>query len=110
RLNSLANNRDGFRVLALADGNVRYVSSRMIPAYPLFVNISVLESTSLAGWRRRSLTIGFGSVVFLLCSIYLLIAVTRQVRRLSDSEASLAQTSRQLDAALNNMSQGLAMF
>jgi diguanylate cyclase (GGDEF)-like protein len=82
----------------------------MVPEYPLFVNISVLENTSLAGWRRQSLTIGIGSAVFLLCSIYLLIAVTRQVRRLSDSESSLAQKSLQLDAALNNMSQGLAMF
>jgi diguanylate cyclase (GGDEF)-like protein len=109
-LASLANNGDGFRILAQADGNVRYVSSRMVPEYPLFVNISVLESTSLAGWRRQSLTIGFGSLVFLLCSIYLLIAVTRQVRRLSASESSLAQKSQQLDAALNNMSQGLVMF
>src|SRR5262249_11098101 len=54
--------------------------------------------------------IGFGSAAFLLCSIYLLIAVTRQVRWLSDSQASLALKSQQLDAALNNMSQGLCMF
>ena len=31
-------------------------------------------------------------------------------RRLSNSESSLTQKSQQLDAALNNMSQGLSMF
>src|SRR5262249_5389023 len=37
-------------------------------------------------------------------------AVTRKVRQLSTSEASLSQKSHQLDTALNNMSQGLCMF
>jgi diguanylate cyclase (GGDEF)-like protein len=101
---------DGFRVFARADGNLRFVSARRVPDYPLFVNISVTESTALAGWLRRSLTIGLGSLALLLCSLYLLIAVTRQVRRLGRSQSSLMQKSQQLDAALNNMSQGLCMF
>src|SRR5262249_19187703 len=54
--------------------------------------------------------IGIGSAALLMCSIYLLVAVSRQVRYLSDSEASLTRKSEQLDAALNNMSQGLTMF
>src|SRR5262249_51044455 len=78
--------------------------------YPLVVDIAVTEHAALAGWRQRSAAIVFGTAAFLLCSLYLLMAVTRQVRRLSSSEASLAQTSRHLDAALNNMSQGLCMF
>ncbi len=49
-------------------------------------------------------------MVFLLFSLHLLGAVTRQVRFLSDSENSLAQKTQRLNAALNNMSQGLAMF
>jgi diguanylate cyclase (GGDEF)-like protein len=81
-----------------------------VPEYPLYVNMSVTEDTALAGWRQRSATIGIGSAALLLCSISLLIAVTRQVRRLSRSETSLTQKSQQLDAALNNMSQGLGMF
>jgi diguanylate cyclase (GGDEF)-like protein len=101
---------DGFRVNARADGNLRFVSARKVPGYPLFVNISVTESTALAGWLRRSVAIGLGSSALLLCSLYLLTAVTRQVRRLSESESSLMQKSQQLDAALNNMSQGLCMF
>ena len=102
--------RDGFRVFARSDGNPRFVSSRKVPDYPLFVNISVTESTALAGWLRRSVAIGLGSLALLLCSLYLLTAVTRQILRLSESESSLMQKSQQLDAALNNMSQGLCMF
>jgi diguanylate cyclase (GGDEF)-like protein len=101
---------DGFRVFAQSDGNPRFVSARRVPDYPLFVNISVTEATALADWLRRSVAIGVGSLALLFCSLYLLAAVTRQVRRLSESESSLMQKSQQLDAALNNMSQALCMF
>jgi diguanylate cyclase (GGDEF)-like protein len=99
-----------YRIHATADSNYRYVSSRAIPEYPLYVNISVTESQALAGWLRRSALIGLGSAALLICSIYLLLAITRQVRYLSKSESSLLRTSRQLDAALNNMTHGISMF
>jgi diguanylate cyclase (GGDEF)-like protein len=109
-LDALSKGDGGFRVFGQADDNIRYVSIRKVPEYPLIVDISVTEATTLAIWRQRATAIGLGSAVFLLFSIYLLRAMTRQVRLLSNSEASLAQKSRQLDAALNNMSQGVAMF
>jgi diguanylate cyclase (GGDEF)-like protein len=93
---ALAGGDEGFRVLGQADGNVRYVSIRKVPQYPLIVDVSVTESTSLAIWRQRAASIGLGSLVFLLFSIYLLRAIARQVRLLSASEASLAQKSQQL--------------
>ena len=96
-LNSVSKGDAGFRVLAQADGNIRFVSVRRVPGYPLFVNISVTESTALATWRRRAAAIGFGSSVLLLFSIYLLTAITRQVRSLKDSKAALARKSRELE-------------
>src|SRR5262249_29315656 len=110
RLEALSRERQGYRVRARTDGNVRYVSVRAMPEYPLFVNISVTEEAALAAWGSRAAAIGLGSAALLLCSIYFLVAVTRQVRQLSASEASLVQKSDQLDTALNNMSQGLCMF
>jgi diguanylate cyclase (GGDEF)-like protein len=109
-LNALSRNGETFRVLAQTDGNIRFVSVRRLPEYPLIVDISVTERTALAGWRQQSAIIGMGSSTLLLCSIYLLIAMTRQVRYLSRSEASLERKSEQLDTALNNMSHGLTMF
>jgi diguanylate cyclase (GGDEF)-like protein/PAS domain S-box-containing protein len=109
-LQALSGGAKGFRVLAQADGNVRFVSFRPISDYPLFVNTSVTESAALAGWFQRSITIGLGSAALLLCSLGLMMAITRQVRSLSNSERALKEKSQQLDAALNNMSQGLAMF
>jgi diguanylate cyclase (GGDEF)-like protein len=107
---AVAKGTDGYRILARVDGNFRYVSVRPVPGFPLFVNISITENMALAGWLQRSAAIAIGSAIFLLCSIYLLIAFTRQLRCLSASEAALMQKSQQLDAALNNMSQGLSMF
>ena len=109
-LDALSKGEGGFSVFGQADNTIRYVSIRKVPEYPLIVDISVTEATGLAIWRQRATAIGLGSAIFLLFSIYLLRAITRQVRLLSNSEASLAQKSQQLDAALNNMSQGVAMF
>jgi diguanylate cyclase (GGDEF)-like protein len=107
---SLNRGTKSFRILAQMDNLYRYVSVRPVPEYPLYVNISIAENTVLAGWLRRSAMIGLGSAALMLCSIYLLIAITRQVRFLSSSEASLLRTSQQLDAALNNMAHGISMF
>jgi diguanylate cyclase (GGDEF)-like protein len=109
-LDALAKGDEGFRILGQADDSIRYVSTRRVPGYPLIVDVSVTESTTLVTWRQRAAAIGLGSAIFLLLSIYLLRAISRQVRLLGRSEASLGQKSQQLDAALNNMSQGLAMF
>src|SRR5262245_52640063 len=91
---AVANGGGGYTYSDGADG-VNFVSVRTMLEYPLVVDISVTEQAALAGWNQRAATIGIGSVALLLCSLYLLLAVTRQVRRLSDSEASLAQKSQQ---------------
>jgi diguanylate cyclase (GGDEF)-like protein len=109
-LEAVTNGGGGYSYDGAAGGRVNFVSVRTVPEYPLVVDISVSEQAALGGWNQRAATIGIGSAALLLCSLYLLLAVTRQVRNLSDSEASLAQKSQQLDAALNNMTQALTMF
>ena len=93
----------GFRLLAKADGVVRYVSLRQVSDYPLFVNISVAQGVALAGWLRRSIAIGLGSATLLLCSIYLLVAISRQVRRLGQSEAALRESKNIIGAMLDTV-------
>ena len=93
---AVATGTKNFRILAKSDGNYRYVSVSAVPEYPLFVNISVTEGATLEGWFRRAAAIGLGSATLLLCSIFLLVAVMRQMGSLRESEASLTQKSREL--------------
>jgi diguanylate cyclase (GGDEF)-like protein len=93
---AVATGTKSFRILAKSDGNYRYVSVSAVPEYPLFVNISVTEGATLAGWARRAAAIGIGSATLLLCSIFLLVAMMRQMGSLRASEASLVQKSGQL--------------
>src|SRR5262245_30320091 len=66
RLQDWSRQKQGFRVRAQSDGNVRYVSVREMPEYPLFVNISVTEDAALTAWRGRAAAIGLGSAILLL--------------------------------------------
>jgi diguanylate cyclase (GGDEF)-like protein len=100
------------------------VAVRPVGKYPLNVNVAMLESAALSTWTRRAIFIVIGTLLAVLCSVFLLKSLFSQFRRLSRSEASLAEreawlaekssqlesTNLRLDAALNNMSQGLCMF
>jgi diguanylate cyclase (GGDEF)-like protein len=106
------------------DGEARLVAVRPLRDYPLVVNVAISETAALAKWRRRATFIGIGTLLAGLCSVFILKALSSQFHRLLTSEASLvereaqlAENSRKLeqanvrvDAALNNMSQGLCMF
>jgi len=107
-----------------ADGIERLVAVRPLADYPLVVNVGVTKAAALATWQRRATLIGIGTLLAVCCSILLLRQLAKQFRRLlrsefsiADREAKVAQKSRELaqanaslDAALNNMSQGLCMF
>jgi len=106
------------------DGQGRLVAVRPLHAYPLVINVTVSEAAALAHWYRRATLIGIGTIFALMCSAFLLKSLNKQLRRLLVSEAalarrevSLAQETRELqrandhlDAALQNISQGLCMF
>jgi diguanylate cyclase (GGDEF)-like protein len=95
-----------------------------VPSYPLVVDAAELESIILAPWQRIATVIGAATVLTLVCVAFLLRVLMIQFRNLSVAQTSLAEregelkkTSRELagahtriDAALNNMSQGLCMF
>jgi diguanylate cyclase (GGDEF)-like protein len=106
------------------DGEARLVAVRPLRDYPVVVNVAISEAAALANWRRRATSIGIGTLLAGLCSVFLLKTLSGQFHRLLTSEASLAEREAQLaensrkleqanvqvDAALNNMSQGLCMF
>jgi diguanylate cyclase (GGDEF)-like protein len=85
------------------DNKPRLVSVHPLRNYPLVVNVAVSETAALATWRIQAITLGSGALLVMLCVAFLLKAQSKQFRRLATSEATV-------EAALNNMSQGLVMF
>jgi diguanylate cyclase (GGDEF)-like protein len=120
----ISNGGGQFRSPGYFDYRPRIVATRQLRDYPLAVNVAVSENNALERWRHRALLIGLGTAIAILCSALLLRALSMHVRRLVDSEASLAEreaklaensevlehTNALLDSALHHMSQGLAMF
>jgi diguanylate cyclase (GGDEF)-like protein len=99
------------------DNGARLIAARPLRDYPLVVNVAVSGDAALANWRRRAIMIGVGTLLAILCSAFLLKALSTQFRRLiasetsiKEREASLEEANTRVDAALNNMTQGLCMF
>jgi diguanylate cyclase (GGDEF)-like protein len=120
-----------FRSLGVFDSVVRWVAVHPVRDFPFVAHIAVPEDVLLATWRIRTMVTVAMTLVFVGAALVLLYLMGRQYRSLSASEASLAEKSQALerehdalqahqaalqiqnqrfDAALNNMSQGLALF
>jgi diguanylate cyclase (GGDEF)-like protein len=92
------------------DGKARLVAVRPLSGYPLVINVGVSEAAALASWRNHALTIGIGTLLVIICAVFLLRALANHIKRLVSSEAALADEQAKVDAALSTMSQGLVMF
>ena len=116
-----------YRLVAARWGNYRYpshyvgvgrlVAVRPLRDYPLVVNVGVSETAALAAWRVQAIAIGIGTLLFVACSLFLLRALSRQFHSLERSELALVKKTDELkrakatvDAALNNLVQGVVMF
>jgi diguanylate cyclase (GGDEF)-like protein len=99
------------------DTTVRHVAVRPLSDYPLVIDVTVSETATLASWRSHATFIGIGTLLALICSIFLLKMLSNKINLLVASEATSVKAARELqranltiDAALNNMSQGIVMF
>jgi diguanylate cyclase (GGDEF)-like protein len=106
------------------DANARLVSVRPLKSYPLVINISIPEAVALKRYWDRSTYNIAGAGALVVAVVLLLGALLRQLQRLTVSEeaareakAAAEDKSRQLfvanmrlDAALENMQQGICMF
>jgi len=92
------------------DGIARQVAVRPLTEYSLVIDVGVSEAAALAGWRTHAIFIGFGTLLALICSAYLLKILNSKIGLLVASEAKLKRANVTIDAALNNLSQGLVMF
>ena len=94
-----------------------FVALRALPNYPVVVNIAKSERATLAAWRLQAITLGLGTLVLLFCATLLLKSLGNQFRRLATAGEMLGKKTEELrsskltvDSALNNISQGIAMF
>jgi len=106
------------------DGIQRFLAIQPVRGYPLVVNASITHQAAFANWRQRAIYLSAGTLVILICSVLLLRALHNHFRKLLESEASIAEregrlavqadqlasANMQIDAALNNITQGLCMF
>jgi diguanylate cyclase (GGDEF)-like protein len=99
------------------DGLTRLVGVRPLRNYPLVIDIGVSETAALASWRDHAIFIGIGTLLALICCGFLLKTLNDKIHSLVDSERTaidaagkLKRANATIDAALNNMSQGLVMF
>ena len=106
-----------YRSPGYIDGVVRLAAVRPLRAYPLVVNVAVSEAAALATWRIQATAIGAGTLLFVCCSLFLLRALSRQFHSLESSKVALVKKTGELqrakatvDAALNNLVQGVMMF
>jgi diguanylate cyclase (GGDEF)-like protein len=113
-----------YRSPGYLDGIARFVAVRPLFEYPLVIDVGISENSALASWRNHTKYISFGAALILLCSAFLLKALSKQFHRLATSEATLVEKAHELEsanaqladahaqtnAALDNMSQGLVMF
>ncbi len=113
-----------YRAVGMADASPRFLAAQPVDGYPLVVNAAVTEAAAFATWQRRAVLVVAGTLVIVICSLLLLNALNKHFRKLMASEASLAEREMQLagqanqlacanmqiDAALNNITQGLCMF
>ena len=102
--------RDGAGVLQIG-------ASRPAGKFPIFVNVAVPESAALANWKNRSAFIAAGTLLIVVCPLFLLVMLRKLMESVITSERSLEQNARELvqlntrlDLAFNNMSQGLCFF
>src|SRR5665811_179555 len=61
------------------DGTARLVAVRPLSGYPLVINVGVSQATALASWRNHALTIGIGTVLVIVCSVFLIRALTNHI-------------------------------
>ena len=113
-----------YRSAGVFDNEARWVAVRPLEKYPLVVNVAISERVALEVWRARALVIVVISSIMGMLLATLLVVLFRHHKRVVASEAILvahkAQLNRQsvdltaantrFDAAIEHMSQGLAMF
>ncbi|MDB5652242.1 MAG: hypothetical protein JWL62_3762 [Hyphomicrobiales bacterium] len=92
-----------FRLPGTFDTTARLIAVRPLADWPFVVNVASSEVEALSLWSIRAIEVGIGGSLACLCFACLILTMRGQFARLHTGHL-------RFQAALNNMSQGLAMF
>jgi diguanylate cyclase (GGDEF)-like protein/PAS domain S-box-containing protein len=104
--------RGVLRQTSVIDGTERLVAGHRLADYPIVVGVATTVTAALAGWRSATVYMtGTAVLLILVIGVTILLSI-RQIKNyelLAKARAEKDQKMR-LDAALNNMRQGLQMY
>jgi PAS domain S-box-containing protein len=105
-----------YETVSAVDGVARVHAYRAVRLYPLIVTVGIAEQDVLAGYEaNRRLFLILATVLTVLQLVIMAVIIRHQTRlqrardELRASEARFAQKSTLLEAAVENMSQGITM-
>ncbi len=108
----LANaNQGAGRQIGIVDGKERIIAANAVSGYPLAVIATTTLSGALTKWTKQTkVLIGSAGLCALVIGITLLLIGRQQLQAHRRSTQALEKQKLQLDAAINNMPQGLVML
>jgi diguanylate cyclase (GGDEF)-like protein len=108
----LANSDHGAgRQIGIVDGKERIIAANAVSGYPLAVVATTTLSGALTNWIQQiKVLIGSAGLGALVIGVTLLLIGRQQLRMHRQSIRALEKQKLQLDAAINNMPQGLVML
>jgi PAS domain S-box-containing protein len=112
RLAGVKGRTDGvMRVVSELDGKNRMVAIRLVRGFPAVVTISTTVAAATAQAERDALRLaGAGGALALAVGILVFVVAWRTGAERERVQRQLVLQQRKLDAAINNMTQGLVMF
>jgi PAS domain S-box-containing protein len=102
-------NSPWYHLVAMGGGNYRspgflaavaaVVSVHALSAYPLVIDVSMMEPVVLAKWRRQATAIAFGGLAVAMGFAVLFGVISRQFRRQAEQNARLTEAAEALRAS-----------
>ena len=96
--------RGTIRIIGKMDAKDRILAGQRVAHYPIVASVGIDSAAALANWQSGADYITSAAVLIILIMRAVILLGARQIQR------NLRTENLRFEAALNNMSQGLAMF
>src|SRR5262249_44506074 len=99
------------QVISPVDQVERVVSVRHLPSFPITITASTTVEAALKEWRQQTrFLVGVGALAVIVIAITLALIIRQLTRQHEASRHKLRLEKERFATAVNNMTQGLALF